>query len=81
MICKRCGVTINDTHECLYLTELITSEQTKVSDINPIQMNSMLQWMLTPKDKEWTREETIVVSFGIAIAVTLVSITIMSAIF
>ena len=81
MICKRCGVTINDTHTCLYLTESITSEQIEISEVGSVQMKSMLQWLLTPKDKEWTREEVIVVGFGIAIAVTLVSITVMNAIF
>lgn len=79
MICKRCGSTINDKHGCLYC---ITSDQTKIPEDGSGQMQDMLLWLLTPEDKErWTREETVVVAFGISIAVFLVGITIMNMIF
>lgn len=77
MICKRCGSTIYGKHECSP-EELIISEQTKISEDDSVQMQDMLLWLLTPEDKEkMTREEIVVVGFGIAIAVFLVGITIM----
>ncbi len=81
MICKRCGSTIDGKHECLYFIESIISEQTKISKDDSVQMQDMLQWLLTPKySDKMTREEIVVVGFGIAVAVFLVGITIMEAI-
>lgn len=81
MICKRCGSTINDEHGCLYCKESISSEQTEISD-DSVQMQEMLLWLLTSQDKEkWTREELVVVGFGVIVAGFLVSITILNAIF
>jgi len=79
MICKRCGSTINDEHGCIYC---ITSDQIEISKDDSVQMQDMLLWLLTPEDKEkWTREETVVVAFGISIAIFLVGISIMNIIF
>ena len=81
MICKRCGSIIDGKHECLYFKESIISEQTKISQDDSVQMQDMLLWLLRPEDKEkMTREEIIVVGFGIAVAVFLVGITIIEAI-
>jgi len=78
MICKRCGSIIDGKHECLYDIKSIISEQTKISKDDSVQMQDVL---LRPKDKEkMTREEIVVVGFGIAVAVFLVGITIMEAI-
>ena len=82
MICKRCGIIIDGKHECLYDIESIISEQTKISKDDSVQMQDMLQWLQRPEDSEkMTREEIVVVGFGIAVAVFLVGITIMDAIF
>ena len=80
MICKRCGSIIDGKHECSS-KESVISEQTKISKDDSVQMQDMLLWLLTPQDKEkMTREEIVVVGFGIAVAVFLVSITIIEAI-
>lgn len=80
MICKRCGSIIDGKHECLAFNELIILEQTKISKDDSVPMQDMLLWLLRPEDKEkMTREEIIVVGFGIAVAVFLVGITIMDA--
>ena len=80
MICKRCGNIIDGKHECSS-EESIISEQTKISEDDSVQMQDMLLWLLRPEDKEkMTREEIVVVGFGIVIAVFLVGITIMNAI-
>ena len=82
MICKRCGSTINDENGCQYCIKPIASNKIEISEDGPVQMQDMLFWLLTPEDKErWTREETVVVAFGISIAVFLVGITIMNMIF
>ena len=81
MICKRCGNIIDGKHECSS-EESIISEQTKISEDDSVQMQDMLLWLLRPEDKEkMTREEIVVVGFGIAVAIFLVGITILNAIF
>ena len=45
-------------------------------------MQDMLLWLLRPEDKEkMTREESVVVGFGVIVAVFLVGTTILNAIF
>lgn len=82
MICERCGRLTDDEHKlCLSCKESITSEQTKISQVDSVQMQDMLLWLLTPEDKEkMTREEIIVVGFGVIIAVFLVGTTIINMI-
>lgn len=80
MICERCGSIKDGKHECIS-EESIISEQTKIPEYDSIPMQDMLLWLLRPEDKEKiTREEIVVVGFGIAIAVFLVGITIMNVI-
>ena len=82
MICKRCGSTINDENGCQYCIKPIASEKLEISKDDSVQMQDMLLWLLKPEDKEkWSREEIVVVAFGISIAIFLVSISVMSAIF
>ena len=79
MICKRCGSIIDGKHECIS-EELIISEQTKIPEDDSIPMQDMLLWLLRHEDSEkMTREEIVVVGFGITVAVFLVSITILNA--
>ena len=79
MICERCGSIKDGKHECIS-EEPIISEQTKIPENDSIPMQDMLLWLLRPEDEEkMTREEIVVVGFGIAVAVFLVSITILNA--
>jgi len=79
MICERCGSIKNDKHECIS-EEFIISEQTKIPEDDSIPMQDMLLWLLRHEDSEkMTREEIVVVGFGITVAVFLVSITILNA--
>lgn len=81
MICKRCGSIIDGKHECSS-KESIISEQTKISEDDSVQTQDMLQWLLRPEDSEkMTREEIVVVGFGVIVAVFLVGITILNEIF
>jgi len=81
VICKRCGSIIDGKHECSS-KELIISEQTKISEDDSVQTQDMLQWLLRPEDSEkMTREEIVVVGFGVIVAVFLVGITILNEIF
>ena len=82
MICERCGRLTDDEHKlCLSCKESIISEQTEISKVDSVQMQDMLLWLLTPEDKEkWTREESIVVGFGVLVAVLLVGTTILNMI-
>ncbi len=82
MICKRCGDIIDGKHECSAFKELIVSEHTKISEDVSVQMQDMFLGLLTPKDSEkMTREEIVVVGFGITVAISLVGITILNVIF
>ena len=82
MICERCGRLTDDEHKlCHSCKDSITSEQTEISKVNSMQMQDMLLWLLTPEDKvKWTREESIVVAFGVLVAVFLVGTTIINMI-
>ena len=82
MICERCGRLTDDENKlCLSCKESITSGQTEISKDDSVQMQDMLLWLLTPEDKvKWTREESIVVGFGVIIAILLVGTTIMNEI-
>ena len=81
MICKRCGSIIDDKHECIS-EELIISEQTKIPEYDSIPMQDMLLWLLRPEDSEkMTREEIVIVGFGVIVAVFLVGITVLNEIF
>ena len=81
MICKRCGSIIDGKHECSS-KESIISEQAKISEDDSVQTQDMLQWLVRPEDSEkMTREEIVVVGFGVIVAVFLVGITILNEIF
>ena len=82
MICKRCGDIIDGKHECTAFKELIVSEHIKISEDDSIPMQDIFLELPTPKDsEEITREEIVVVGFGITVAVFFVGITILNVIF